>query len=215
MKTTIYLIRHSEKLSMNLIERYYNDEFYQLTREKRILSTNGEEKARKLSENKEFENLDVIYSSNYVRAIQTAKYFAEKQNVIINIDKGLNERKYGNPEKSIDIGIQQYYDENIKNIDGESRKEVTERIYKSFLNIINRNRGKRIAIFSHGAAITFLLMKWCELVSITKDKKKCLKFNNKIIVNKIFEAPETFKIIIDEKNNIESIENLSLNDIKN
>lgn len=208
MKTIIYLIRHSEKLNTELIDRYFDDEYYQITREKRILSSDGEMKAKKLSENKEFENLDTIYSSNYVRAIQTAKYFAEKQKIIINVDKGFNERKYGNPDKSTNIGLKQYYDENIKNIDGESRKEVTDRIYKSFKKVVDSNKGKRVAIFSHGAAITFLLMKWCELISIDEKKKKCLKFNDKIIIDKVFESPEVFKVILDENDCIENITNL-------
>lgn len=208
MDTIVYLIRHSEKLDTKYIDKYHSDEFYQITREKRILSSEGERKAKILSENEEFDKLDIIYSSNYVRTIQTAKYFAERLNIKININKDFNERKYGNPLESKEIGIEQYYDENIKNNEGESRKEVTERMYNAFNKIVKENKGKNIAIFSHGAAITFLLMKWCDLLSITNDKKKCLKFKNSIITNKIFEAPEVFKIIIDERNNIKSIRNL-------
>ena len=208
MDTTVYLIRHSEKLDTKYIDKYYNDEFYQISREKRILSSEGERKAKILSENEEFNKLDVIYSSNYVRTIQTAKYFAERFNIKINVNKDLNERKYGNPLDSRDIGLEQYYDENLKNNDGESRKEVTERMYNVFKNIIKENKGKKIAIFSHGASITFLLMKWCDLLSITKEKKKCLKFKNNIIVNKIFDAPEVFKIIVNKGGNIKSIENI-------
>lgn len=210
MDTTVYLIRHSEKLDTKYIDKYYNDEFYQISREKRILSSEGERKAKILSENEEFNKLDVIYSSNYVRTIQTAKYFAERFNIKINVNKDLNERKYGNPLDSRDIGLEQYYDENLKNNDGESRKEVTERMYNAFKNIIKENKGKNIAIFSHGAAITFLLMKWCDLISITKEKKKCLKFKNNIIVNKIFDAPEVFKIIVNKGGNIKSIENIEI-----
>ena len=81
-------------------------------------------------------------------------------------------------------------------------------MYNAFKNIIKENKGKNIAIFSHGAAITFLLMKWCDLISITKEKKKCLKFKNNIIVNKIFDAPEVFKIIVNKGGNIKSIENI-------
>lgn len=208
MDTIVYVIRHSEKLDTKYIDKYHSDEFYQITREKRILSSEGERKAKILSENEEFDKLDIIYSSNYVRTIQTAKYFAERLNIKININKDFNERKYGNPLESKEIGIEQYYDENIKNNEGESRKEVTERMYNAFNKIVKENKGKNIAIFSHGAAITFLLMKWCDLLSITNDKKKCLKFKNSIITNKIFEAPEVFKIIIDERNNIKSIRNL-------
>ena len=104
--------------------------------------------------------------------------------------------------------MKQYYDEKIKNIEGESRKEVTDRMYKTFMNIIDKNKGKTIAIFSHGAAISFLLMKWCKLVYIDSQKKKCMKFQDKIVIHKKMEAPEVFKIIIDEKQNIKDIENL-------
>lgn len=208
MDTIVYLIRHSEKLDTKYIDKYHSDEFYQITREKRILSSEGERKAKILSENEEFDKLDIIYSSNYVRTIQTAKYFAERLNIKININKDFNERKYGNPLESKEIGIEQYYDENIKNNEGESRKEVTERMYNAFNKIVKENKGKNIAIFSHGAAITFLLMKWCDLLSITNDKKKCLKFKNNIITNKIFEAPEVFKLIINENDSIKSIRNL-------
>ena len=35
-----------------------------------------------------------------------------------------------------------------------------------------------------------------------------MKFQDKIVINKKMEAPEVFKIIIDEKQNIKDIENL-------
>lgn len=208
MNTIVYLIRHSEKLGMQYMDRYYADEDYQITREKRILSAEGEKKAKLLSKQREFDKIDVIYSSSYVRTIQTAKYFAERLDKKIHVDRNLNERKYGNPQYAENITLKQYYDENIKNIEGESRKEVTDRMYKTFMNIIDKNKGKTIAIFSHGAAISFLLMKWCKLVYIDSQKTKCMKFQDKIVINKKMEAPEVFKIIIDEKQNIKDIENL-------
>lgn len=208
MYTIVYLIRHSEKLDTKLVEKYNEFESYQISREKRILSANGEYKARILSQQDEFKNLDAIYSSNYVRAIQTAKYFAESQNIKIIVDKGFNERKYGNPEKSLDIGCKQYFDENIKNFEGESRKEVTKRMEMSFQKALEENKGKRIAIFTHGAAMTFLLMKWCELVNVDENKKKTLKFKDKIIIDKVFDAPEVFKLFVNEELNVENIEHL-------
>ena len=208
MNTIVYLIRHSEKLDMKCIDRYYDDENYQITREKRILSAERERKANILSKQKEFDKVDVIYSSSYVRTIQTAKYLAERLDKKIHVNRNLNERKYGNPKYAEDITLKQYYDEKIKNVEGESRKEVTDRMYKTFMHIINENKGKTIAIFSHGASIIFLLMKWCELINIDNEKRKCLKFKDKVIINKQIEAPEVFKIIINEKQNINDIENL-------
>ena len=52
MNTIVYLIRHSEKLGMQYMDRYYADEDYQITREKRILSAEGEKKAKLLMKKK-------------------------------------------------------------------------------------------------------------------------------------------------------------------
>lgn len=61
-----------------------NDETSQMINEKEILSIKGEEVAKKLSENKEIKNIDVIWSSSYTRAKQIAKYIASKNNLQIN-----------------------------------------------------------------------------------------------------------------------------------
>lgn len=47
MDTTVYLIRHSEKLGTKYMDKCYSDEFYQVTKEKRVLSSEGERKAKK------------------------------------------------------------------------------------------------------------------------------------------------------------------------
>ena len=86
--TNIYLIRHSEQL------RLKNDEDEsQIANEKIILSVDGEKKAEGISKLDELKNIDVLYSSSYVRAIATAKYLALENNIEINIDKNFNERK--------------------------------------------------------------------------------------------------------------------------
>ena len=90
MKTTIYLIRHSEQYR----DYEYKDEIYN-EREKNkkiILSVEGEEKAKVFSQKKQLKNIDVLYSSDFVRAIATAKYIAKKNNITINIDERLGER---------------------------------------------------------------------------------------------------------------------------
>ena len=211
--TTVYLIRHSKKLSNDLVNHENNNEYYQNRRENIVLSIEGEKRAELLNKEKEFDNIDIIYSSNYARAIQTAKYFAESRNMIIHVDERFNERRLGIVQQE-DIYIKQYYDENLKNPDGESQKEVRDRMKAGFQEVINNNRGKNIAIFTHGAAITFLLMNWCELEYIHEDKHKCLSFNNKIIVDKIFDAPEVFKLQINDKNEILSIENLEFSSLE-
>lgn len=90
-RTVIYLIRHSEQLKMkgNVLTK----ESEQIQNEKIVLSVNGEDKARVLSENEQLGQIDLLFSSNYVRAISTAKYVAAKNNIEINVDERLGERK--------------------------------------------------------------------------------------------------------------------------
>ena len=89
--TYIYLIRHSEQLRLENKNEDY--ETSQIANEKIILSVQGEQKAKELSKLEQLKNIDVLYSSNYVRAISTAKYIANENNISINIDINLNEGK--------------------------------------------------------------------------------------------------------------------------
>lgn len=181
-KTIVYLIRHSEQLKINGIKNI--EETEQINNEKIILSVEGEKKARELSEREELNNIDVIWSSNYVRAISTAKYIAYRNNLEINVDSNFNERKLGDLETLRKLGKNKKYsfveeqllDENFKNIDGENRKEVNKRMTTSLNKILEENEGKNIVIVSHGAAIKFLLMNWCKLNNELK-----LTYKNSII----------------------------------
>lgn len=85
MNTIVYLIRHSTKFNPKDIEIYNSTDSKQLKTEKRMLSIEGEKRAEILSKEPEFKNIDVIYSSDYTRAMQTAKYFLN-DNLKLNID---------------------------------------------------------------------------------------------------------------------------------
>lgn len=87
-KTIVYLIRHSKQC-----RDCYNFGNIQSENEKIILSVEGEKEAEELSNNPELLNIDQLWSSSYSRAIGTAKYIAKKNNILINIDKRLNERR--------------------------------------------------------------------------------------------------------------------------
>ncbi len=208
MKTTVYLIRHSLKFSSHNIESFNTTQDEILRSEKVVLSVEGEERAKKLSEFEELNNIDVVYASNCVRTLETAKYLLDKQGLKVNIDDRLDERRFGKPnsDKYPDWFRMQYFDPTFKTENGESQEEVRKRMDEVFNEIINNNRGKRIAIFSHGYAITFFIMKWVKLVSLTEDRKYTFEFNNKIFYDKHLDAPEVFKLTIDENNNLENIE---------
>ena len=209
METIVYFIRHSKKLEKEYIDSSLDDENYQIMREKIILSVEGEKRAEELSNNKEFDDVDVIYSSNYTRAIQTAKYLAEKKNIKIIIEPRFGERKHGIFTDK--ITLKEYYEENYKNKEGESPNEVKKRTYEALMDILKENKGKKIAIYSHAGAITFLLTNWCKLENITEDKRKTLSLDGKVIIDKVFYAPDVFKLVFDEANNLKKIENIDTN----
>ena len=214
--TYVYLIRHAEQLKEDGIKNINEDT--QISNEKIPLSAKGEKQAENVSNIKELNNIYTLWSSNYVRAISTAKYIALNNKIDINIDEKLGERKLGNLEKLRILGrnkkysytIEQLLDENLKNTGGESRKEVTKRMLEAFLEVVNNNRGKKIAIFTHDSSMTFLLMRWCKLEYIKEDKHKCLSFNNKIIIDRKYDAPEIFKLLVDDKNNVVDVKNIVL-----
>ena len=92
-ETIIYLIRHAKTVDENGIRNTSEDS--QMINEKEILSVQGEEQSKRLSENVELNNIDVIWSSSYTRAKATAKYIANNKNLPINLASNLNKRKIG------------------------------------------------------------------------------------------------------------------------
>ena len=164
MKTIVYLIRHSEQLKK--INNIINNDNLQIQNEKTCLSIEGEMLASKISKLDELQNIDILFSSNYVRTISTAKYIANENNIKINIVEALGERKFGINnwnELPKDFEMKQFVDENYKIGNGESQKEVSNRMYNCLMEIIKECKGKRIAIVSHSTAILYLLKKFVDI----------------------------------------------------
>ena len=156
MDTIIYLIRHAETIDENGIRNTNEDS--QMINEKEILSVYGEEQSKKLSENTELNNIDVIWSSSYTRAKATAKYLANNNNLPINLDSSLSERKLGNlkemgefmKDKSTrDPSQEQLLDRKFKTSDGESAEDTRQRMTEFFDRILKEYEGKRIAVITH------------------------------------------------------------------
>ncbi len=197
--TIIYLIRHSVKYPRKGYDSFNSPDDKDKIDEKTILSVVGEKRAEKLCEKSVFDNVDVIYASNMVRSIQTAKYLANRLNKNINIDYRLNERRYGkqNSDDYEDWYERQYLYKDFKTEGGESQEDVRVRMNETLSEILKKHKDKEVAVFSHGYAITFLLLKWCKLLEVTRERKLKYEFNNKIIFDKIINAPELFKLTFD------------------
>lgn len=204
--TTVYLIRHSKTLNVNI--KSTNDSL-QIQNEKKILSKEGENLALKKFKNIIFNDIEVVFASNYVRTIETAKYISEKNNIPINVLDDLGERKFGInswDEKPTYFERKQFLDENYKIGNGESKKEVEERMYNCLLKILEENKNKVIGIVSHATAISYLLNRWCK-VEIENDKLN-YKYKDVEIINGYINYCDTFKLNFDENNFLINIEKI-------
>ena len=215
IKTTVYLIRHSVRFDSKKILQYNTNQNKTIKNEKIILSVEGEKRAEILSHEKELQNIDIVYTSNCVRTLQTAKYLLKKQNLKFNIDERFDERRSGIPNNNIvhDWWLRQYIDENYRTEGGESQKDVRERFTEAFNEVLKANKGKRIAIFSHGYAITFFIMTWCKFKYNSEKDDMQFYFKNKKIFDKKLNAPEVFKLEFDENNKIVDLKNIVFKDL--
>ena len=94
--------------------------------------------------------------------MSTAKYFATNNNLKVNIFYKLGERIHGINnlnELPKNFGKKQFQDENYKIGFGESRKEVTKRMFSTINKLLKKYNGKRILVVNHSTTLAFLLNK--------------------------------------------------------
>ena len=202
--TIVYLIRHAETVDENGIRNTNEDS--QMINEKEILSVEGEEQAKKLSENAELKNLDIIWSSSYTRAKATAKYIANVNNLSFNLDNDLCERKLGNlrelgefmKDKSTrDPSQEQLLDRTFRTSDGESAEQTRKRMNNFFDRILKEYTGKKIAVISHGGSIKFFLLNWCivnENVKLAYNKNTVLNIKSPCLLKLTFRKNELINL---------------------
>ena len=202
---TIYLIRHSAPFIE--IENYddYENVLWNDYNRNMILSSEGEENAKKLCKLDELNNLDAVYAADSFRAIGTAKYVAELNNLKIRLDKKINERNLG--VKTISQLPKNYTLDSFSNkvykiSTGESLNEVDYR-FNLFLNEILNSNDDRIGLFIHGIIMMSFLQNNTDFSFDGKNMR--LLFNNKEIYNDKMKNPMVFKIYF-EDNNIVNIE---------
>ena len=202
MNTIFYLIRHSIRLKKNDIESLYSSQSNLINNEKIILSIDGEKRAEVLSKIPELQKVSRIYSSNCVRTIQTAKYLMKELGLKLNIDERFDERRVGieNAEEYPDWLQRQYTDIDYSTVNGESQRMVVKRFDEALNDIMKKHPGEEIAIFSHGYAISFFLLKYFKFAGVDDTHwVKLLDKNDKVVLDKRLDSPEVFKITLNEK----------------
>jgi len=132
------------------------------------LSDLGCEQARLAAVALAKENINAIYSSDLLRAVQTAEPLARMLGIEIVTSTALRERNVGVLEgltfdESKAAHPDDYYalvNRNIHHVitDGESYRHLLNRITAELRDILRQHRGERIAIFTHTGALCFMTL---------------------------------------------------------
>lgn len=204
---TIYLIRHSAPFVE--IDNYKNYEsvLWSEYNKNMILAPLGEENAKKLCNVEELKGIDEIYASNSSRAIETAKYLAETNNLKIKLDERINEREFGVKyikDLPVDFTKLSFENKDFKVNDGESLNEVDER-FKSFIRDLLDKENNKIAIVMHGIILLSYLKTICDHFEFD-GKNFNIKYNNNIVLDGKPKNPSIYKIEFDDDKNIVNVE---------
>jgi 2,3-bisphosphoglycerate-dependent phosphoglycerate mutase len=151
IKTEVFFVRHAESLFRPGEER------------SRGLSEKGTMDAVKVSDVLVNEDIDIIISSPYERAILTVKSLAERLKKEIILKEDLRERKLAGDnyeitrEKFIETKRMVFDDWEYSLPGGESSKQAQERAINVFLKILDKFKGKNIVVGTHGDIMTLIM----------------------------------------------------------
>ena len=148
----IYIIRHGQT-DWNIEHRTQGQTDI-------VLNTEGIKQAELITQKIVNLKIDSIISSDLKRAYMTAQIINEKFNKTIEADKRLREFNFGTLEGitrgQITKEIWGKFDENPKQFNAETKKEIFNRI-KSFIDDIkSENLNKNVLVVTHGGTIRMI-----------------------------------------------------------
>ncbi len=195
--TTVYLVNNGYTLN-NL--NFSSNESLSSRREKRILSIEGEEASKSLASSNIFNDVNRIYASNYVMALETAKYLASNLELDINIKDELGEREIGflGDKKIRMVQEMQENDFNYKLNGGESLNDVKRRALKFLKEVLVTDKDLKIVMFTHNVLITSLLSTYCE-IGFNLDNRLILNYHDEAIIDGSWEGIKVFALTFDNE----------------
>lgn len=156
--TEIILVRHGESLG-NRKKVFLGHTDWDLTEK-------GYEQAKRVAEYIDNYNIYKIYASDLKRAYNTVNEVAKRKNMPITATKEFREIFAGDWEAEEYSVINEKYSEdryvwdhdigNARCTNGESVRELQERVVKEFYRIAEENKGKTVLIGTHATPIRVL-----------------------------------------------------------
>jgi len=126
----------------------------------RPLNETGREQARGLVAELADEELEAVYSSDLLRAQETARIAAEARGLNVTALPELRERHFGSWEGLTDEEIHERFPEEVADGvlgDGESRDELDRRILRALSRIADEHPDATVLVVSHGGPLRSVL----------------------------------------------------------
>jgi probable phosphoglycerate mutase len=151
--TTILLARHGET--------DWNSERRWQGHADRPLNEVGRQQARELAETLTDRAIDVVYSSDLLRAHETALIVGERLGLLVSVDAGLREVDVGDWSGRVHSEIEGLDPDGYRRwreggkgwAGGESYEEMGERVVAAVLRLAARHPGETVLIVTHGGSI--------------------------------------------------------------
>ncbi len=148
----LFLCRHGEtkRNQENIIQGHSESE----------ISERGRKQIEKLAERLGNEKIEQVYSSDMQRAVETAEKVAEQHDLEVQTLEGLREVDRSKFEgKEIDELIEIVENSDVEDYlwkpeNGESLEDTKNRYTKTINSIREKHEDGKVAVISHGAAIT-------------------------------------------------------------
>lgn len=150
--TTIVLARHGET---------------DWNRERRVqghadapLNETGRAQARRLARDLAGERFDAVYSSDLVRASETARIVAESRGRDVGLVPGLRERRFGTWEGLTDSEIRERFPDARPGHwgDGETADEMAARVLAALRSLAEAHPGGHLLVVAHGGPLRAVLL---------------------------------------------------------
>jgi 2,3-bisphosphoglycerate-dependent phosphoglycerate mutase len=149
MPTRIILARHGET-DWNRERRWQGHS-------DRPLNDTGREQAEALAAQLADEPIAAVYSSDLMRAYETARIVSERLGLDVVTVPGLRERRFGSWEGLQDVDVERLFPGINGPPDGESRAEMLDRVLDSLESIAQANPDRTVLVVSHGGPIRAVL----------------------------------------------------------
>lgn len=152
--TIVYFIRHNEP------KQSTKDGVKEDLR--RALTPRGLEQVARVTEFLKDKGISAIYSSDARRTQETIREFACHSGLAMQTDARLREGVLGCPREENPIHSQRQWEDHSYCLpEGESLRQVQERMWQCVREILEKNRGQRVAICTHGTAMCTMINLFC------------------------------------------------------